>query len=316
MTGYDELYDEFSMFADNATEAGIEWRGPPVVERRSVSGPDGLLVSGLHWGDAPPELVLLHGGAQNAHTWDTVALALDIPLLAIDLPGHGHSDWRPDHDYTPQGMSAALARAIEAWAPDAAAVVGMSLGGLTAISLAADRPDLVRRLGIVDVTPGTDRAKAEPIIEFLSGPEFFDDFDGIMARTVEFNPNRTEASLRRGVLHNARRLDDGRWTWRYDLVRGWKSADGDGADGRNAPGPPESPDFAPLWESVSASACPVHLWLGGAQSVVGAEDVEEFRRRRPDVSVTTVKGAGHSVQGSRPVELAGLISDLLAADTG
>ena len=44
------------------------------------------------WGDGEPELVLLHGGAQNAHTWDTVALALDRPLVAIDLPGHGHSD--------------------------------------------------------------------------------------------------------------------------------------------------------------------------------------------------------------------------------
>ncbi len=36
--------------------------------------------------------MLLHGGAQNAHTWDTVALALGRPLVAIDLPGHGHSD--------------------------------------------------------------------------------------------------------------------------------------------------------------------------------------------------------------------------------
>ena len=44
------------------------------------------------WGDAEPELVFLHGGAQNAHTWDTVALALGRPLVAIDLPGHGHSD--------------------------------------------------------------------------------------------------------------------------------------------------------------------------------------------------------------------------------
>ena len=36
----------------------------------------------------------MHGGAQNAHTWDTVALALDRPLVAVDLPGHGHSDGR------------------------------------------------------------------------------------------------------------------------------------------------------------------------------------------------------------------------------
>ena len=53
----------------------------------------GRTVSALVWGDAPAELVLIHGGGQNAHTWDTVALALDRPLVAIDLPGHGHSSW-------------------------------------------------------------------------------------------------------------------------------------------------------------------------------------------------------------------------------
>ena len=45
--------------------------------------------------------VLLHGGSQNAHTWDTVAMALDRPLVAIDLPGHGHSDGPGDR---PEGQ--------------------------------------------------------------------------------------------------------------------------------------------------------------------------------------------------------------------
>ncbi|MCS5685672.1 MAG: alpha/beta hydrolase, partial [Acidimicrobiales bacterium] len=88
-------YDEFSMFADNAAEAGLAWEGRPAVERRFLEGADGASISALVWGDTPPQLVLLHGGAQNAHTWDTMALALGRPLLAVDLPGHGHSDWRP-----------------------------------------------------------------------------------------------------------------------------------------------------------------------------------------------------------------------------
>ena len=44
-----------------------------------------------HW---TPQVLLIHGWAQNAHTWDTVALALGRPLLAVDLPGHGHSGGR------------------------------------------------------------------------------------------------------------------------------------------------------------------------------------------------------------------------------
>ena len=60
--------------------------------RREVARSTDRRLSALVWGTEPPELVLLHGGAQNAHTWDTVAMALGRPLVAIDLPGHGHSD--------------------------------------------------------------------------------------------------------------------------------------------------------------------------------------------------------------------------------
>ena len=297
MTGY----DEFRMLVDNAAEAGLDWTGPPAVERCSMSCSDGLTVRGLRWGAAPPELVLLHGGAQNAHTWDTVALALGIPLVAIDLPGHGQSDWRPDHDYRPGAMVEVIAEAVEEWAPGAEAVVGMSLGGLTALCLAADRPDLVRRLGIVDMTPGTDRDKSESIIDFMSGPDDFDDFEAMLAYTVGHNPHRTEESLVRGLLHNARELPDGRWVWRWDPMRGWKMTDEDGSSA-----------FDGLWDKLGQVSCPVRLWLAGSWSVVDDADTREFLNRCPQAVVTTVEGAGHSIQGSRPVELAALIDDLLA----
>ncbi len=293
-------YDEFAMFHENASEYGIALDQPPVVRRETVMLPTGLNLSALVWGDGPPELVLIHGGAQNAHTWDTVALALDRPLVAIDLPGHGHSDHRPSHHYTPIDMAADVAVAVEKLAPDALAVIGMSLGGVTAICLAADHPELVRRLGIVDVTPGTDHAKAEPIIAFVDGPEYFADFDEILGRTIEYNRGRSEQSLRRGVLHNAHELSDGRWTWRWDRIRA-ESTDGTA-----------SVEFTDLWAKVDAIDVPIALWQGGKWSVVGDEDVEEWMRRQPDTVHAVVDGAGHSIQGDRPIELAGLIEDLLA----
>ena len=82
------------MLGDNAAEAGLALSALPPVTRTSFTLADGQTVSALAWGDAQPELVLLHGGGQNAHTWDTLALALRRPLLAVDLPGHGHSGRR------------------------------------------------------------------------------------------------------------------------------------------------------------------------------------------------------------------------------
>src|SRR5918995_542037 len=210
-------YDEFGLFQENAQEYDIPWWGPPTVRREFVDAGDGRRVSALVWGSEAPELVLLHGGAQNAHTWDTVALALDRPLVAVDLPGHGHSDGAAPHgdQHRAQALATDVAVAVEELAPDAAAVVGMSLGGLTSIALAASRPDLVRRLVLVDITPGVDRQKAKAITDFVRGPATFPSFDEILARTIEHNPTRSESSLRRGILHNAEQLDDGSWRWRY-----------------------------------------------------------------------------------------------------
>src|SRR5512138_431082 len=149
-------YDEFSMFHENAEEFGLPWDGPPTVRREAVEVGPGRRLSALVWGTEPPELVFLHGGAQNAHTWDTVALALDRPLVAIDLPGHGHSDGGHGNALDPASNAVDVAMAVRALAPEARAVVGMSLGGATALALAAHAPDLVRRLVLVDITPGVD----------------------------------------------------------------------------------------------------------------------------------------------------------------
>jgi pimeloyl-ACP methyl ester carboxylesterase len=293
-------YDEFGLFHENAEEFGIPWTGPPTVRRESVVvADDGRRLSALVWGAQPPEIVLLHGGAQNAHTWDTVALALDLPLAAIDLPGHGHSDHRDDGPFSPRENAVDVAVAIRALAPEASMVVGMSLGGLTTIALTAHAPELVRKAALIDVTPGVDRDKAAPIAQFISGPESFESFDEILARTIEFNPTRSESSLRRGVLHNAVARDDGRWVWRYQHPGMAENAD-------------IPADFATLWDDVGRITVPLLLVRGAATgTVVDDADEAELLRRLPDARVELVEGAGHSIQGDKPIELAALLTDFL-----
>ncbi len=297
-------YDEFSMFAENASEAGLQWKGQPIVARTAFEIGSDRKVSALVWGDRPPELVLLHGGGQNAHTWDTVALALERPLLAVDLPGHGHSDWPAGTAALDAGsMADDVARVVEALAPGARAVVGMSLGGATAIALATRHPQLVRMLLLVDITPGVNHDKASDIAAFLAGPESFASFDEILERTIQFNPTRSESSLRRGVLHNAVQREDGQWTWRHQLGR--PSA----TTGMHV----EAVDFASQWDDLERIGVPVMLARGSLSPVVDDDDVAEFRRRRPRDPVVVVEGAGHSIQGDQPVELARIIAEFVGA---
>ncbi|HEX7443423.1 MAG TPA: alpha/beta hydrolase [Acidimicrobiales bacterium] len=299
MTEPDTTYDEFSLFHENAEEVGLPFVTPE-VRRTSLEVVPGRRVSALVWGESPPELVLIHGGGQNAHTWDTVALALGRPLLAIDLPGHGHSDWPQESAWLdPSTMADDVARVIERTAPDARAVVGMSLGGATAIALATRHPRLVRRLLLVDITPGVNGDKTSDIAAFLSGPETFATFDEILERTVQFNPTRSESSLRRGVLHNSVQLPDGTWAWRHQVGRPTVET------GLHV----ERADFQALWDALEAIPVPVLLARGSRSPVVDDEDVAEFRRRRPDDRVIVGEDAGHSIQGDQPLELASIIDE-------
>ena len=282
------------MFNENAAEFGIPYDRPPAVARRRVDVSDGRHVSSLVWGEAPAELVLLHGGGQNAHTWDTVALALGCPLVAIDLPGHGHSDAGANGSLDVRTNAHDIATAIAALAPQARAIVGMSLGGMTALALADAYPDLVRAVVLVDVTPGVNAEKSRAISAFINGPESFDNFDELVARTIEHNPTRTVSSLRRGILHNALEREDGTWVWRY----------------RRLSDVATHPDFTELWDTVSRLTVPMLLVRGmQPQSVVDDDDEAELLRRQPGARLAHIENAGHSVQGDTPVELATLIAD-------
>ncbi len=317
-------YDEFGLFHENAAEYGLAYERPPVVRRVDTALGDGRVVSALVWGDTSPEVVFVHGGSQNAHTWDTVIMALGVPALAVDLPGHGHSGWRDDGAYTPANLADDIAVAVAALAPAAAVVVGMSLGGLTVMELAVRHPHLVRRMMMIDITPGVNQAKTKAVTDFVNGPQSFPSFEALLERTMQHNPTRTESSLRRGILHNAHQLDDGSWQWRYDR-RGHARSDApvstaDGGDTGAAAGDAAAPAadptaavLSPLWDHFAAITCPVALVRGGVSPVVDDDDVAEARRRQPALRVEVVDGAGHSVQGDRPLELAALVASLLSA---
>lgn len=294
----DFVYDEFAYFHENVAEHGLEVETMPPVERVDTVVHDDVSISALRWGGGAPAAVFLHGGAQNAHTWDTVLLDLGVPALAVDLPGHGASGWRSDRRYDPRSNADSVTAALDSWLERPVVLVGMSLGGLTATAIAARRPDVVERLVVVDVTPGVNSDKASEIHAFVAGPQSFPSFEEIFARTKEFNPTRSDASLRRGILHNAHRLADGSWEWNYD---------------RRPLADLEAFEMGDLWEDVAGVASPYTLVRGALSPVTDEDDVARVRELQPEVRVVTVDDAGHSVQGDRPRELAGIVSEELGA---
>ncbi|KZS56214.1 hydrolase [Mycobacterium kansasii] len=294
----DELagLSEFDLLAENAEQAGAT--GPlPEVERVEADTAAGR-ISALRWGGSTPRVVFLHGGGQNAHTWDTVIVGLGEPALAVDLPGHGHSGWREDGDYSPQHNADALAPVLRELAPAAEFVVGMSLGGLTAIRLGAVAPKLVDELVVIDVTPSALQRHAEMTadqrgtVALMHGEREFPSFQAMLEVTIAAAPHREVKALRRGVFHNSRRLDNGNWTWRYDAIRGF-------------------PDFAGLWDDVDALSAPITLVRGGKSGFVSDQDVAELSRRaRYFRGAHIVPDSGHSVQSDQPRALVDILREV------
>lgn len=293
---------EFDLLHENAAEIGLPATSIPWVRRETVDLASGRTSSAVIFGTAEPEIVFLHGGGQNAHTWDSTVLAIGRPAVAIDLPGHGHAGGALRGAIaSPSAIADDAAVAVQLLAPRAGAVVGMSLGGLAAIALCRTAPSLVRSLVVVDVTPATDRGRTSAVVDFISGPSSFESFEEMLERTIAFHPERSPSSLRRGLLHNAVPDENGRWTWRYRR-EGDESLLGKG-----------DVDFTPLWEVLGSLTIPVLFVRGLAPgSAVRDEDELEMRRRVPHASVVRVPGAGHSVQGDQPVVLAEAIEEFLS----
>ena len=115
--------------------------------------------------------------------------------------------------------------------------------------------------------------QGKAILDFVNGPQTFPSFDDIMKRTMEHNPTRTEASLRRGILHNAHQLDDGSWAWRYDRRHRGGEGEGDVVDAIAS---------NPLWDDLSSLAMPILLLRGSLSPVVDDNDVAEVQAASAD----------------------------------
>lgn len=315
MTEPPDLFDEFSFLPEQAADNGIA--GPlPAVERLSLSLGDGRTLSALRYGEAPPQITFLHGAGLNAHTWDTTVLALGLPALALDLPGHGDSSWRPDAAYTARVLAPDVGAALAAWTERPQLLVGQSLGGLTAAAVAAAHPASVSQLVVVDITPGVDPgAGPTQIRSFFAGPTDWASRDELVERALSFGlGGGSRRTAERGVALNSRVRVDGRVEWKHHFAHLAAAAAGAGADA-----PPRDDAVSALlsttgWEDLAAVTAPVTL-IRGERGYVTVADAEEFAHRIPAARIVTLDG-GHNLQEDAPLVLGGLLRDLLQGREG
>ncbi len=250
-----------------------------VTLRATVAGPE--------QGDP---VLLLHGGGQTRHSWSTTQNTLaghGFLTVAVDLRGHGESDWAEDGRYELGAFADDLRHVIETF-DTPPALVGASLGGLASLLASSEHPAAkVKSIVLVDVVPWMEAKGGAQVVGFMRGTSYgFDTLDEAADAIADYLPHRPRPEKLDGLSRNMRQRDDGRWYWHWDPAfvapqDGW---DMDKMNER-------------LTDAVLSLDIPLLLLRGSESEIVSDAGVRRFRELLPHGQVVEVEGARHMVAG-------------------
>lgn len=261
------------------------------VERTVVS--DGVRLVARDFGGPGAPVVLLHGLAGHSGEWDATVdwMRAQYRVVALDQRGHGASERRPA-DVSRAAYVADVVAVISELGLGNTILVGQSLGGHTAMLVAAARPELVRALVMVEAGPGgSDPDSPRNIEKWLA------------SWPVPFASRAAAAEFLGGGLAGA--------GWAAGLEKrenGWW------------------PQFEPelmvrsvleisqrsFWQEWCQVRCPILVVLAESGFISG-EEAREMTRTLPSAVMVRVPGAGHDVHLEDPAMVGTAITDFLRA---
>lgn len=251
-------------------------------------------------------VVLLHGGGQTRHSWNTTAANLgDMGwyALAVDLRGHGDSGWSADADYGLDKFAADV-EAIVDFLGRPPVLVGASLGGVAALAALGHHTELALGLVLVDVSPFVQPEGTNSIREFMTArPEGFDSLEEVADAIAAYLPHRPRPRNLDGLRKNLRYVN-GRWYWHWDP-----------AFLRNAMDQPVQRD--PLIDPVRLGAAssslrvPTLLVRGGQSDVLSIADARHFLELVLHAEFASISDAHHMVAGDDNTVFEKVLQDFL-----
>ncbi len=259
------------------------------------------LIGEVHGGGRDPLAMLLHGGGQTRHAWSGTATALlqdAFDVGSYDARGHGDSDWAQDKDYSLPAHARDLAEVLKAVGRPAA-LIGASMGGISALLASFIVPELVRALVLVDIVPRFAPEGVERVRAFMQGhPDGFANLDDAVAAVHAYNPRRP-AKNASGLMRSLRESADGRLRWHWDPA---------------VVGEPPTDALSDMLSERLATlpvTLPLMLISGAQSDVVDQEAVAEFQRQAPQAEIMAIDRAGHMVVGDRNDAFSDAIIDFL-----
>lgn len=169
----------------------------------------------------------------HARSWDWLARALhnEWHVVALDLRGHGDSEWSPNGAYLSPYHLLDFADLVETLGCEQVSIIAHSFGGNPTIRFAALYPQRVRKLVLIDAMGPTapviarwdEQGPVNRTREWLEKqreqatktPRYFATIEEAIERMAEANQHLTPEQARHLAIHGVRRFDDG-YRWKYD----------------------------------------------------------------------------------------------------
>ena len=247
-----------------------------------------------------PPLLFLHGFLGSGRNWKGIARALSdrFTCLLVDLRNHGASPWAEPMTY--EAMAADVAALLEAEGLEEATVLGHSMGGKAAMTLALEGEPRLRALIVVDIAPVPYRRRLEPLLDALLAVDLAR-FRSRAEVDAALRPAIPEDPFRGFLLQNLERGPEGlRWRCNLPVLRRWL---------------PAITGFPPALEGRRWEG-PVLFLRGERSDYVEARHLPRIRALFPRARIVTLEGAGHWPQAERPEETRRALEAFLSEATG
>lgn len=249
-----------------------------------------------------PAVVMIHGLAGQAHTFDAIAshLAARFHVYCLDVRGRGESEWGPQDGYHIENYVDDLEAVREVLGLTRFALVGTSMGGIISMNYAPRHPERVDRVVLNDVGPEIDPEGLQRIFQYVgNAPEMFADMKAVLRYYREhYAPmvgHLTDSQAEEFARYNVRRSDSGLFVWKMDPAV------------RNPS--PVQPRIAP-WDAMRALACPVLILRGEKSDVLSESIAARMVAEAPAARLVVVPGVGHAPVLTEPEALHALDSFL------
>jgi non-heme chloroperoxidase len=260
---------------------------PTRLEFRGDAGTK--LVGDAHGQPGDPAVLLLHGGGQTRHAWGDTARRLGAAgfyAIALDLRGHGDSEWSSDGDYRIERYLVDLECIIRELG-QRPALVGASFGGLMSLLGQGKNPELSWALALVDIATTAQVEGIRRIVNFMTqAPHGYGSLEEVADAIAAYQPQRKRPDNLEGLAKNVRKGPDGRYRWHWDPRF------------MHDKGPEQSPLRPDRLEHAARSLRVPTLLVRGKQSdVIALSDVLTFQSYAPHAEFVDVRDAGHMVAG-------------------